>query len=96
MTLFYGVTLLVGLLLAGAWLVMIAIAGMVDGWGHVDPESRWGSTGRSIIAGLIGFGMTGISVLYTTLPEALSLVAAVVGGAALIAVSRFFGPSTAS
>jgi hypothetical protein len=93
MTVFYGSVLLIGLILGGVWLVMIAIAGMVDGWEHVDPELRWGVRGRSVVAGFIGFGMAGISVLYTTLPDALAVVGAVLGAVALIAVSRFFGPS---
>ena len=96
MTILYGSVLLVGLLLGGVWLVMIAIAGMVDGWEHVDPELRWGFKGRSVIAALIGFGMAGISVLYTTLPDFVSLLGALGGAAALVAVARYFGPSTAS
>ncbi len=96
MTLFYGSVLLVGLILGGIWLVMIAIAGMVEGWEPIDPETRWGIRGRFLIAGLIGFGMAGISVLYTSLPDVLSIVGAVVGAAGLIAVSRYFGPSPTS
>jgi NAD/NADP transhydrogenase beta subunit len=96
MTVFYGVVLLVGLILAGVWLVMVAIAGQVDGWEHVDPELRWGIRGRSVVAGLIGFGMAGISVLYTQLPDLFALAGGFVGAAALIAVSRYFGPSPAS
>jgi hypothetical protein len=95
MTVFYGLVLLVGLVLAGVWLVMIAIAGQVEGWAHVDPEIRWGVRGRSVISGLIGFGMAGISVLYTQLPDLFALVGGLVGAVALIAVSRFFGPSPA-
>ena len=96
MTLFFGSVLLVGLVLGGIWLVLIAIAGMVDGWEHVDPEVRWGVKGRSVVAGLIGFGMAGISVLYTSLPEAFAFLGAVVGAGALIAVSRLLGPSSVS
>lgn len=96
MTLFYGTVLLVGLVLGGIWLVLIAIAGMVDGWEPVDPETRWGVRGRFLIAGLIGFGMAGISVLYTSLPDIFSIVGAILGAIALIAVSRYFGPSPAS
>lgn len=96
MTIFYGSVLLVGLILGGVWLVMIAVAGMVDGWEHVDPELRWGLKGRSVIAALIGFGMAGISVLYTSLPDFVSLIGGLAGAAALIAVARFFGPTPAS
>lgn len=94
MTALYGIILLVGFALMLAWLVLTAIASSVEGWGRVDPELRWGATGRSVVAGLIGFGMAGISVLYTTAPEALSIAAAVVGGLALIAVARWVVPPT--
>lgn len=93
MTLFYGLVLLIGLAVGGVWLVMIAIAGSVDGWEWIDPESRWGVVGRSVIAGCIGFGMAGISVLYTSAPELLSIVGGIVGAVALIVIARFFGPS---
>jgi NAD/NADP transhydrogenase beta subunit len=49
-----------------------------------------------VVAGLIGFGMAGISVLYTQLPDLFALAGGFVGAAALIAVSRYFGPSPAS
>ncbi len=94
MTAFYGIILLIGIALMLVWLVLTAIASGVEGWDRVDPERRWGVTGRSLVAGLIGFGMAGISVLYTTAPEAMSFAAAVVGGLALIAVARWVVPPT--
>jgi len=94
MTAFYGITLLIGFALMLVWLVLTAIASGVEGWDGVDPERRWGVTGRSVVAGLVGFGMAGISVLYTTAPEALSIAAAIVGGLALIAVARWIVPPT--
>ncbi|KAA3639768.1 MAG: hypothetical protein DWP92_04190 [Armatimonadetes bacterium] len=94
MTAFYGIILLIGVSLMLAWLVLTAIASSVEGWGRVDPERRWGVRGRCTVAGLLGFGMAGISVLYTTAPEALSIAAAVVGGLALIAVARWVVPPT--
>ncbi len=96
MTLFYGSVLLVGSLLAGVWLVLAAIAGSVDGWSHVDPDARWGSLGRSVIAGCIGFGMAGISVLYTSWPDSLSVVAGALGAALMIKAARLFGPTEPS
>lgn len=92
MTVLYGVVLMIGLVLLTAWIVAAAVGSMVDGWGHVNPEQRWGATGRSVVAGFVGFGMAGISMLYTTLPDALSILAAVAGAAGLVAVSRWFVP----
>jgi len=96
MTLFYGLILLLGATLAGVWLVMVALSGSVDGWEHVNPELTWGERGRFVVAGLIGFGMAGISMLYTTWPEFLSVVGGIVGAAVLIVVSRYFGPTTSA
>ena len=96
MTLLYGSVLLVGSLLAGVWLVQAAIAGSVDGWSHVDPETRWGPLGRSVIAGCIGFGMAGISALYTSWPDVLSIVAGILGAGLMIKAASVFGPSESS
>ena len=96
MTLLYGSVLLVGSLLAGSWLVLAAIAGSVDGWSHVHPETRWGPIGRSVIAGCIGFGMGGISALYTSWPDVLSIFAGVLGAALMIKAARVFGPTEPS
>ena len=81
---------MIGLALLILWLVLTAVASMVEGWDHVDPEVKWGAAGRSSVAAFVGFGMAGISMLYTTLPEYLSFVAAVAGAAGLAAVARWF------
>jgi hypothetical protein len=83
----YGLVLLIGFVGLVGWIVVTAVASSVDGWGAFDPETRFGTTGRSIVAGSIGFGMAGISMLYTTLPSWLSLVAALIGAAALIVIA---------
>jgi hypothetical protein len=93
-TVLFGVALMIGLTLLTVWLVLSAIASVVDGWAHVDPETRWGTAGRSTVAAFVGFGMAGISVLYTTLPEYLSLVAALVGAVGLASVARWLIPPT--
>lgn len=95
MTLFYGIVLLVGIALAGVWITRIAISQSVDGHESANPERRWGETGRMTIAGLIGFAMGGFAVLYTDLPPALSIAAAIVGGAAMAAMARWLGPTPA-
>jgi hypothetical protein len=94
-TVLFGVALMIGLALLIVWLVLAAVSSMVEGWNHVDPEIKWGTAGRSVVAAFVGFGMAGISVLYTTLPEYLSFVAALAGAAALAAVARWFVPPSA-
>lgn len=92
MTIFYGLVLFIGFVMLTVWLVLTAIASGVDGWGDADPELRYGVKGRSVVAGTFGFGIAGISMLYTQMPDALSVVAAFAGAAALIVVSRWLGP----
>ena len=92
MTIFYGAILFIGFVLVVVWLVMTAVASGVDGWSDRDPENTFGATGRSVVAGMFGFGMAGISMLYTQMPDAMSVVAAAVGAVAMIAISRWLGP----
>ena len=92
MTIFYGAILFLGLAMVVVWLVLAAVASGVEGWGDRDPENLFGATGRSVVAGTFGFGMAGISMLYTQMPDAVSVVAAIAGAAAMIAVSRSLGP----
>lgn len=93
MTIFYGAILAVGFAMLVVWLVLTAVASGVDGWGDRDPELTFGATGRAVVAGTVGFGMAGISMLYTQMPEVLSVVAAVIGAGAMVAVSRWLGPT---
>jgi hypothetical protein len=92
MTIFYGAILFIGFSMVVGWLLLAAVASGVDGWSDRDPENTFGATGRSVAAGTFGFGMAGISMLYTQMPDGLSIVAAFAGAAAMIAVSRWLGP----
>lgn len=89
----YGFVLAAGFLMLLAWIVAAAIGAWVDGWEFADPERRYGSTGRSIVAGAFGFGMAGMSATFAGWHWILALVAAVLGAAALVAVSRAFEPA---
>jgi len=92
MTIFYGAVLFIGFVMLVVWLVMTAVAAGVNGWDGSGPEQKFGVKGRSVVAGTFGFGMAGISMLYTQMPDALSLVAAAGGAVGLIVVSRWLGP----
>lgn len=96
MTILYGVVLFIGFVMLVAWLVFTAVASGVDGWSDWDPEATFGMKGRSVVAGMIGFAMAGISMLYTEFPDAASIAAGLVGAVAMIAVSRWFGPVESS
>jgi len=92
LTWLFGVALLVGMVASIAWIALVASAASVEGATRWDPEARFGPTGRSIVAGVLGFGMAGISALYAGWADAVAVVAGVVGGVALVGVSRWLGP----
>lgn len=92
MTPIYAVALLIGALLALGWVVGVAIGTWVDGWEFADPDRRFGGTGRAIVAGLIGFGMAGMSASFGGWPPVLAFCGAGAGAGAMVLVARYFGP----
>lgn len=93
MTPLFAIPLVIGIVLLLLWIGVGAATAMVPEWRGWNPELRFGVLGRSVVAALFGFGMAGMSALYAGWPEALSLVAALLGGAVLVASSRYFGPA---
>jgi len=93
-TALFGIPLLIGLLLMMVWIAATAVAGTVEGWENVDPEHRFGRSGRFVLASVIGFGMAGISTLYAGAPYLLAVGAGVAGGIGLVLVSTWLGPDT--
>lgn len=91
----YAIALFAGFLVLLAWIVGVAVGTWVDGWEGVDPEARFGAAGRSIVAGVVGFGMAGMSSSFGGWPPALAFLGALAGAAAMVAVARVFGPDTA-
>ena len=92
MTALFGIPLMIGFILMIVWVGATAVAATVDGWQGVDPDRRYGRTGRFALAGMIGFGMAGISSLYAGWPPLLTVGAAVLGAVGLIGVSIWLGP----
>jgi len=86
----FGVALAVGFLAVLGWIAAVAVADSVDGWEGVDPDTRFGLNGRRVVAGVLGFGMAGLSAAYAGWPIPLATGAAVVGAVAggLLAASR--------
>jgi hypothetical protein len=91
----YAIALFVGFLLLLVWIVGVGIGTWVEGWEFADPERRFGFVGRSIVAGLVGFGMAGMSASFGGWPPVLAVVGAIGGAAAMVAVARVFGPDAA-
>ena len=87
MTPLFAIPLFLGVAGLLGWIAATALAR-----DHGGPEARFGSTGRSVIAGLLGFGLAGIAALYAGWPGWSAVVVGVAGAAGLAAVARFLGP----
>ncbi len=76
----YAVALALGLV---GLLVVILGGALAENTGHEerDPSRKWGATGRTVIGALVGFGMGGLSVEFSTIEAGwqLALLLAVVG-----------------
>ena len=94
MTAIFGIPLLIGLLLMILWIASTAVAATVEGWESVDPEQRYGRTGRFVLAAFIGFGMAGISTLYAGAHQLLAIGAGIAGAIGLGIVSTWLGPDS--
>lgn len=94
MTTVFAVVLAIGLVLLVAWIVLVAVANMVEGAGRYDPERGVGAPGRVIVAYLVGFGMAGMSAAYAGWADLAAIVAAVVGGLALAGLAVWLGQET--
>jgi hypothetical protein len=84
MVVVYALVLVVGMVALVGWIFTRALASNLDR-PRLDPESRFGTSGRRVVAGLVGFGMGGLSSEFSPRGIAwpLALVLALVGGAAL-------------
>jgi hypothetical protein len=78
----YAVVLVVGVAALLIWIMSRALAENLSRPG-IDPEQRWGVTGRRVVAGLVGFGMGGMSAEFSPrdLSWPIALVLAVIGAA---------------
>lgn len=81
----YAVVLAAGVVLLIAWIFATYIGGNVAAWKHLDAEERFGKSGRRVVAGLVGFGLAGMSAEFSPfdLSWPVGLALAVAGAAAL-------------
>lgn len=94
MTAGFAIVLVLGVVGLLAWITMSVVAGNVEGWDRFDPDLVLGRWGRRIVAGLVGAGMAGMSATFAGWPTAVTVVASVVGGVGLAAVSDWLTAST--
>lgn len=79
----YAVVLAAGVTALLVWIFMAVLGSSNDRPG-IDPEQRFGITGRRVVAGAVGFGMAGMSAEYSAqdLSRPLAFVLAVAGAVA--------------
>jgi len=70
-----------------AWIVATGVSESVEGWKKVNPDARFGPTGRRVVAAVFGFGMAGLSAAYAGWPTAVATLAAVAGSVVAVAVA---------
>lgn len=79
----YAVVLVVGIVGLLAWIMTSAFASNIDR-ASLDPENRFGVSGRRVVAAMVGFGMAGMSAEFSPrdLSWPLALVLALLGAGA--------------
>lgn len=82
----YAIVLAAGVVLLIAWIFATYLGRTVTEWQKFDPEARLGMLGRRVVAGLVGFGLAGMSAEFSPfdLSWPVALVLAVAGAAAMV------------
>lgn len=75
----FGSALGFGTILLLVWIFAVAVAGSVEGWEKIDPDARFGLTGRRVVAAVFGFGMAGLSAAFAGWPMVVATLAALAG-----------------
>jgi len=91
MTTLFAVALAAGFIALLGWIALAAAAGSVDGWSERHPDRRFGRFGRPVVAGIVGFGMAGISAAFAGWSSGLALAGAVLGGGVMAFVADRLG-----
>ena len=81
----YAVVLALGVVLLIAWIFAAYVGSTVPAWKRFDPEENVGKPGRRVLAGMVGFGLGGMSAEFSPLDLSwpVALILAVLGGVAL-------------
>ncbi|MDJ0497199.1 MAG: hypothetical protein QNJ89_05165 [Acidimicrobiia bacterium] len=87
----YAVVLVLGVVALLGWLVFGLAATSVDGKEGWNPEDRFGVSGRQVVAGLLGFGLGGMSASFAGWASGLAVLAAIGGVIVGLLSVRFLG-----
>jgi hypothetical protein len=90
----YALATLLGLVALLAWIVLTVYANTVAGREGRDPERRFGSSGRFVVAAVFGFGLAGMSASFAGWPWLAGLLAAVAGAIGAGLVAQYLGPES--
>ena len=91
----YGAAVAAGVVGLLAWIGLTVAAGPERSGPQragIGPEARFGSSGRTVVGAIAGFGMGGLSASYAGLAAWAAFLAACVGAAAIGAVAARLGP----
>jgi hypothetical protein len=83
----YAITLSLGVLSLIAWIILRALVTNLPSWpDRFDPETRYGITGRRVVAGITAFGLAGMSAEFSPrdISWPLALVLALLGAGAAV------------
>lgn len=61
----YAIVLALGILGLLIWIFARSLAVNVPAWAGIDPEGRLGVGGRRVVAGIVGFGLGGMSAEFS-------------------------------
>jgi hypothetical protein len=90
----YAICVLLGSVGALAWVYLGMTASAVEGKAALDPETRYGFAGRATVAGVLGFGLGGMSASFAGWNSGLAIVGAIGGAGLMIAAAHFLGDAT--
>ena len=77
-----------------AWIGLTVFANTVAGRQSLDPEQRFGPTGRVAVAAVFGFGLAGMSASFAGWQWLAALAAALAGAIGAGLVAQFLGPES--
>ncbi len=87
----YAIFTIVGAVAIVGWIALGLASSAWQDKEHLDPETRFGERGRTVVAAVLGLGLAGMSASYGGWNAGLALVAALAGAGIGVASSRFLG-----
>lgn len=87
----YAISVVIGSLAVLVWIFLGLTSSSVAGKQSLDPEAKFGSTGRGVVAGVLGFGLGGMSASFAGWQTGLAIIGAVGGAVLMVLLGRYLG-----